>query len=221
VQVPTVSVRGEATIRTEPDEAIVRITLTKLDPSASAALTDVATRSQALAEVLDELGIDRRQRSTGGVTIHEEFDHTKRGRRSLGHRAASMLSVRLTDTDLLGRLIMRTTAAVDARIEGPSWRVSATNPAWLQAASQAAANARQKAEAYAAGVDARLGSLIALSEPEDGSGGGPFRMAVAASAPPGDLDVEPGEQQVTAVIRGTFELERKRGTTAGRRAGRG
>jgi uncharacterized protein YggE len=218
---PTVRVRGQAAIRTEPDEAIVWITLTKLDPSVSAALTDVAERSQALADLLDELAIDRRQRSTGGVTVREEFDRTKSGRRSLGHRAASMMSVRLTDTELIGRLITRATTAVDARIEGPSWQISRANPARLQAATQAAANARQKAEAYAAGVEARLGRVIALSEEEGGYGSGRFPMAVAASAPPPDLDVEAGEQDVTAAIEATFELEPEGGATAGRRAARG
>jgi uncharacterized protein YggE len=204
---PTVSVRGEAAIRTQPDEAFVWITLTALDSSAATALTDVATRSQALAELLDELAIDRRDRSTTGVTVREEFDHTSQGRRSLGHRSAETVSVRLTDGELIGRAIMRATDELDARIDGLSWRVSRDNPVWLEAARQAAANARRKAQAYATGVDARLGRLIALSEFERAEGRGRLPMAaVAASSGPPDLSVEAGDQEVAAAIRGTFAL---------------
>jgi hypothetical protein len=36
------------------------------------------------------------------VTVGEDFDDTNRGRRSLGHRATASMSVRLTDSELIG-----------------------------------------------------------------------------------------------------------------------
>jgi len=202
---PTVTVLGEAAIRTEPDEAIVWITLSTIDPSPGPALATVAKRSEALDRILDELAIARADRSTTGVTVTEEFDHTKDGRVSLGHRALATMSVRLADADVIGHLIMRASDELDARIAGPSWRISASNPAWLQAATRAAASARARAAAYAAGVDARLGTLIALSEPEHGHG---MRMPLAARAGTGpDMHVEAGEQEVVATVSATFTLE--------------
>jgi uncharacterized protein YggE len=205
---PTVTAVGEAAIRTEPDEAIVWITLSMVDASPGPALADVAKRSDALAAMLDELGIARQDRSTTGVTVSEEFDHTEQGRRLLGHRAVASMSVRLTDTDKIGRLIMRASDELDARIAGPSWRISASNPAWLEAATQAAARAKAKAAAYAAGVDARLGALLALSESEQGLGMVRPRaaLAVLSSAGP-DMPVEGGEQEVIAAVNATFALD--------------
>jgi uncharacterized protein YggE len=200
---PTVTVLGEAAIRTEPDEAIVWITLSKIDASPGSALADVAKRTEALAQMLDELAIPRPDRSTSGVTVAEEFDHTKEGRRSLGHRAQSSVLVRLADSDLIGSLIMRATEELEARISGPSWRISASNPAWLEAATQAAASAKAKAVAYAAGVDASLGALVSLSEPEHHRA-----MALSARAASGpDMHVEAGQQEVMAAITATFALE--------------
>jgi hypothetical protein len=205
---PTVTVLGEAAIRTEPDEAILWITLSTVDASPGPALADVAKRSEALGAMLDALAIARQDRSTTGVTVSEEFDHTKEGRRSLGHRAAASMSVRLTDTDTIGRLIMRASDELDARIAGPSWRISTSNPAWLEAATQAAGRAKAKAAAYAAGVDARLGPLIALSEPEHGPGMIRPLAARARASPPGpDMPVEGGEQEVVAAVNATFALE--------------
>ena len=49
---PTVSVVGEARIRTEPDEAFVWITLSALHDAPGPALADVAQRSTSLAAML-------------------------------------------------------------------------------------------------------------------------------------------------------------------------
>jgi uncharacterized protein YggE len=204
----TVTVLGEAVIRTEPDEAILWITLSRVDSSPGPALADVAKQSNALAEMLDALAIARQDRSTTGVTVSEEFDHTQEGRRSLGHRATASMSVRLTDTDTIGRLMMRASDELNARIAGPIWRVSTSNPAWLEAASQAAERAKAKAAAYAAGVDVRLGALIALSEPDLGPGTMRPLAARGRAGPPGpDMPIEGGEQEVIATISATFALE--------------
>jgi hypothetical protein len=202
----TVTVVGEAAIRTEPDEAFVWVTLSAVDQSPGPALADVAKRSDALAALLDELGVGRAHRSTTGVTVAEDFDHTPQGRRPLGHRAVGGVLVRLTDMDLIGRIVMRASDELDARIDGPRWRVSPANPVWLEAATQASANAKAKAAAYAAGVDARLGRLISLSEPEHGYRG-MFQPVARAAAKGPDMHVEAGEQEVAASIQATFCLE--------------
>jgi hypothetical protein len=202
---PTVSVVGEAAIRTQPDQAFLSITLSTLHESPGPALADVAKRSQSLAIILNELGIPPADRSTTGVTVAEEFDHTDEGRVSRGHRAVASMSVRLADTELIGKVLMRSSGELDARIAGPSWRVSQNHPALLEAASQAAANARAKATAYAAGVDARLGPLLKLSEPDNDGYGVP--QAARAGFGDSDMRVDAGQQEVTASIHATFQLE--------------
>lgn len=201
----TVMVVGSASVRTEPDEAFVFLTITKTESAAGSALIDVARRGDALTAVLDELEVPTEDRSTTGITVNEEFDHTKEGRRTLGYRAATTLSVRLADMKLIGTLVMRCTEELDARIAGPSWRVSPDNAAWLDAASRAASNARDKAAAYAAGLGQKLGPLLALAEPTDvvmPRRSGSFRAASAG----GDVPIETAEQEVTATIRATFAL---------------
>jgi hypothetical protein len=139
---PTVTVTGEAAIRTEPDEAIVWITLSATETSPGPALADVAGRSEALVQMLDEFGIARQDRSTTGITVSEEFEHTNDGRRSLGHQALASMLVRLADTETIGRLIMRATDELDARIAGPRWRIALGNPVRLEAATRAAEHAK-------------------------------------------------------------------------------
>lgn len=207
ISTPVVAVVGEAVLRAEPDEAMVLVTLSALEDAPGPALADVARRSDALMALLDELSIDRSDRSTTGVSVREEFDHTTEGRRSLGHRAASTVAVRLTDLELIGRLVTRATTELGARVDGPRWQIAADNPVRLEAARQAAADGRRKAQAYAEGVGGQLGGLLRLAEP--GSAvfprrSGPRLQPLSAAA--GDLPVEPGEQEVTAVIEVTFAL---------------
>jgi uncharacterized protein YggE len=205
---PTVSVLGEAAVRAEPDEAVVFVTLSALEASPGPALQDVARRGDELLALLDELSIARSDRSTTGVSVHEEFDHTKGDRCSLGHRAASTVAVRLTDLELIGRLITRATTELDAQVDGPRWQVAPENPVRLQAAREAAAAGQRKAQAYAEGVGARLGPLLGLAEPASGhrlrpAGGG---WAAAARTAGHDMPIEPGAQEVTAAIEVTFAL---------------
>jgi hypothetical protein len=204
---PIVSVVGNAVLRTEPDEAMVVVILSALKDAPGPALEDVARRIEALVALLDELGIASSDRSTTGISVHEDFDHTQEGRRSLGHRAASAIAVRLTDLDLIGRLVTRATTELHARVDGPRWQIAAENPIRLEAARQAAADGQRKARAYAEGVGARLGALIRLAEPEAAKyfprRGGLIPLAAASTA---DMPVEPGEQEIAATIEVTFAL---------------
>lgn len=206
--IPTVTVRGDAVLRVAPDEALISVNLSALEDAPGPALSDVSARSEALVALLDELGVARADRSTTGVTVYEAFDYKKDGsRRSLGHRASASVSVRVTDPEVLGRLMTQATAKLAARIDGPNWRVAADNPAWLEAARQAAADGRRKAEAYAAGVGAKLGRPIQLSEPGTEGAWRAEAAHVAYSAPEPSMPVEAGEREVAASINVTFALD--------------
>lgn len=114
--------------------------------------------------------------------------------------------MRLTDLELIGRLVTRATTELGARVDGPRWQIAPENPVRLEAARQAAADGQRKAQAYAEGVGAQLGALVGLVEPEMSRmhrrGGGMIK-ALAAS---GGMPIEPGEHEVTAAIEVTFAL---------------
>jgi uncharacterized protein YggE len=125
----------------------------------------------------------------------------------MGHRALSRVSVRLSDPEVIGQLISRATTDLAAQIDGPRWLVSHDNPVRLDAARQAAADARRKAQAYGEGVGAKLGQLVRLSEPDVSYSGRAHLFADAAMGPEPPPPVEQGEQEVTASIEATFTLE--------------
>jgi uncharacterized protein YggE len=95
VEGATVTVRGEASMRADPDEALLLITLSEVEHSSGRALADVGRRTEALRGLLDEVGVAAEDRSTSGVSVEEEFDtSSSRGRRLIGRRATAGVELR-------------------------------------------------------------------------------------------------------------------------------
>lgn len=198
----TVTVRGEAVLRTTPDEALLSITINAVDSTPGGALADVAARGEKLVSILDELGIPAADRATAGVSVGEDVEHTQEGRRSMGHRASARTVIRTVDPELIGRLIERATGDLAAQVDGPRWRIAQANPVRLLAATEAAADGYRKAQAYAEGVDATIGPPLALVEADAHT-----EPAIrAASSHVKRMPIEAGEQEVSAAVYLTFAL---------------
>jgi uncharacterized protein len=207
----TITTQGEATVRVAPDEADVWITLSAVAAAPSVALADVTDRSEGLVALLDELGVATKDRSIGGVSIQEEVEHTQQGRRSLGHRATARASIRATDATLIGRLIADAAERVQAQVSGPHWQVSLGNPARLEAAHGASADAKRKAEAFAEGLGVRLGGVLRVVENAENHRvlrQGARRTALrAAAGQEAVVPIEAGEHDVTSSVEVSFALD--------------
>ncbi len=204
----TVTAQGDAIVPGTPDEGIWDVVIDALDASADVALVEVGRRSTELGTLLDELGVPPQRRSTTGVSVREEFDYTDGRQTHRGFRASNVLTIRLTDPAVAGRLIQGAIDRAGAQVAGPRWWIAPDNPARVEACRQAAAEAKRKAEAYADALGLRLGAVVEIREP---SAAGPSPrvrmapMAMGASAPP--LDVDPGELSVDAQVEVTYRLE--------------
>lgn len=184
--------------------ALLWITLEAFEQSPGKALGDVARRAEALGVLLDELGVPEADRSTAGVSLAEEFDPPMRGNRGLGHRATARIAVHLADPEVIGTAISRASQELRASIDGPHWFVTPANPARLEAAREAAADARSKAQAYADGVGVTLDGPMSLVEPDTATPVGIDKVSAAADS--GDMPADVEEYEVRATIDATFAL---------------
>jgi uncharacterized protein YggE len=205
----TVTARGDAVVPGTPDEGIWTIEVSALYATPDAALGDVGERSSRLDALLDELGVPKEKRSTTGVTVREEFDYVEGKQVHRGFRAENLLTVRLQDATVAGRLIQGATQQAQANVRGPAWRIAPDNPARLEACRRAALAARRKAEAYAEALGLRLGPVAEVREPATGATPLPRPAAAgvlrAAAVEPA-VDVDPGELSVESQVEVTFEL---------------
>ena len=204
----TLTVRGHAAVPGVPDEATVALELSALRPSADAAYSEVAQRSEALAAVCDQLGIDPSARSTAGLSVGPHVEYVDGREQHRGYRAANRMLVRLEDPALVARLLQEAVGQADARVEGPWWRIRLDNPAHAEARRLAAEDARRRAETYASALGVCVGALETVAEPSIRAVGPvPVARTFAAMESAPTIDVDPGEQLVSAAVDVTFVLE--------------
>jgi uncharacterized protein YggE len=139
--------------------------------------------------------------------VHDEW----RGSRVVGCRASEDVVLRLDDVGALEEVLGALVRSEPAGLSGPSWALSDPTTARRTAQERAVADARDRAEGYAAALGGRLGALLRLSEaPEHGV---PVArdvrmMAARAEAAPDvrELGLEPEPVRVTAHCTTTWEL---------------
>ncbi len=203
----TITVRGRGATTVAPDEVTVGLTVEALRKSAAEAFAEATRLAQEVVALCDELDIGEDRRTTSRVTLAEDGEHTNRGWQHRGYRASSRLAVRLDDGELASRLVTEAAERVDLRIDGPAWRVALDNPGHADARRLAAADARRKAEEYAAALGGRVGAIASVDEPETKPAvGGVAPVAFRAVADAG-MPVEAGERELVAELDVTFQLE--------------
>jgi uncharacterized protein YggE len=126
-----------------------------------------------------------------------------------GYRATNHVVVRLDAAEMAGRLMNEAVTRAQARVNGPRWRFKLENPARAEACRQAAADARRKAEAYAAALGMRLGPVLRVAESGADSGGEAAALPPMIREGPGpsDMQIEAGRLDVAATVEVTFALE--------------
>ena len=110
------------------------------------------------------------------------------------------------DAELASRLLSEAAARLEARIDGPAWRVAHDNPGHSEARRRAARDARAKAEEYAEALGGRVGALVSVAEPGSGPSIPQPRMYAVHQEISG-MPLEAGEHELVAEIDVTFQLE--------------
>ena len=141
------------------------------------------------------------------LSVHDQW----RGNRVVGCRATEDLTLRLDDVSALEEVLAALVASEPATLNGPNWQLRKPVTARRAAQERAVADARDRAEGYAAALGGTLGPLRRLSEAPD-HGGGPRDMRMMAAraemAAPDvrELGLEPEPVRVTAHCTTTWEL---------------
>ena len=202
----TISVRGTGTVTAQPDDVTVGLGVEALRPSAAEAFAEATRLAEAVVALCDELGVAPASRTTSQVSLDEHGEHTDAGWQHRGYRASTRVAARLTDAALASRLVSEAAARLEARIDGPVWRVSRDNPAHAEARRRAAADARSRAEEYVAALGGRLGAIVSIAEPGTGPPA-PQLRAFALAHEISSMPLEAGEHDVVAELDVTFQLE--------------
>jgi len=202
----TISVSGTGSISVEPDTAVVNLGIQGTAPTGAEALGQVNTDATALTEALVAAGIAEDDIQTSGLSLYSTTGDD--GSSITGYNASLTVNVTVRDIEAVGPTIdaAQQAGGEGFTIGGVSFSFSDPESVLEQARIDALANARAKAEQYAAAAGVQLGTIVSISE---GTSSPPILYAAAdmAAAPESGPPISPGQLDLTIDISVTFAID--------------
>lgn len=219
-QAATVTVFGQGTVRAVPDLIVLAIGVECRASTVGQAYEQAGRRVSAIMETLREDGVAETDITTGVLSVRSDIAWHDGVSRITGYIAGSGLRVALPQAGpgvrsalrAPGEIIAHAVAAGgdDARLGG--LQHTFTDPTrWLsRARDDAWDDALDKARQYARRAARELGSVLEITEdtatPAPRAPQEPGAVRMVASSSPAAVPVESGEQEVSAVLRVTWQL---------------
>lgn len=197
-----ITVTGTAQVFASPDEATVRLGVLQQATTAQEAQSKANAVIQKLLTSLQGLGITKENIQTSRMSLQPVYSQPRPGEnpRVSAYQAMNVLTVRLTDFDLVGKVIDAGTAAGVNNVEGIDFRLRNSRGPRAAAYREAVADARAKADAIAQALGVKITGVYDVQA--DTGGFQPYmktmdaRMEMAAAGTP----VEPGQMEVSVNV---------------------
>lgn len=203
-----ITVTGSAEAQAVPDLATITAGVETRADTAAGALSANSEAMTGVLAALDASGVARRDVQTSQLSISPVYEPYREGapeaQKIAGYEAANMVTIRVRDVARLGETVDAVTQAGANRIYGISFDVSDPKEALETARRDAVADARARAELFAAAAGVTLGPVVTIRETVNAPG--PIMMraeAMADSAPP----VERGTVALQAQVEIVYGLE--------------
>jgi uncharacterized protein len=196
-----ITVTGTGEVRETPDRASLTFGIQTEAETADKALAANSAATRRLITALKATGVEAKDLKTEHLDVSPRWDVDKVAE-SRGYQANSTVTVSNQPLDRASRLSDVAVNAGADTVSGPSLRVADTKAEYRRALERAFEDAREKAETLAAAAGASIGKVTAIAE---GSQPQPY-FATELRAADAKAPIEPGSEQVTAVVTVTFAL---------------
>ncbi len=202
--VRSVAVTGHGTVKVRPDVAQVYMGVRSNDPDASVVYSTLETKSTALVDSLQGLGIAEEDIQTSGLNIYPNIDENQIS----SYQGNVDVSVTVRDLARIGELLDGVQAFVDPELTlgGISFSYAEPETVLAEARTAAVANARLRAEQFATAADGGVGEVLEIVEssvPTTFFAADRSSFDEAAGA---EIAIEPGSQELAVDVTVVFEL---------------
>ncbi len=207
-----ISVSGTGEVKTKPDMAVVNTGVTTEAPTAQEALSKNNAAMTAVIGALKTAGIAEDDIQTSNFSVSPQYPPYQPNQttapRISGYQVSNQVTARVKNLAKLGSILDTLVRAGSNQISGISFDVDEPKPFLDDARKKAVADARAKAELYAAAAGVTLGRVVQISE----SGGiimppqPMFRAAAMDGAAP-SVPVAAGQQTLSASVSVTYEIQ--------------
>jgi uncharacterized protein len=205
---PLVTVRGEAQLEGPPDLATLALTLHASGDSAERTRSQLAEGSAAVTQLLQQFEAALERSSTSGLHVSPVFNRRSPARIT-GYQGTFTTQIVVADFDSLSPLVLALTALPNSQIDGPWWSLRPDNQMFRDARLAAIADARRRADDYAAAFGTTLADLVEVSDTNAGFGGvrEMRAFAMAKGADDASFEFEPAVQTVSGQVTVRFSLK--------------
>jgi uncharacterized protein len=196
-----ITVTGMGVVRTVPDRAEISFGVVTQGRTASQALAANDTAIQRVVAALSGAGIAAADIQTRSFSVSPRYSED--GEEILGYTAQNTVAAQLRNLDRAGAVIDAAVAAGANQVYGPSLSRSDTGELYRNALRAGVADARAKAQVIAGAAGVSLGAVVGVVEqvasplPEQGD---------ARAAPAAGAAIEPGTQDIQAIVVVTFAV---------------
>ena len=206
-----VQVSGRGTTTGTPDLAEIRLSVSVTADTVADAWNTAAEAMQDVRDSLTDNKVQEKDINTYRIGIRPKIEYGPDGEMQTGYTASNTLNVTVRDAETVGTVL---DAAVVAggdyiRLDRFDFQFSDTDAMEQEARQAAIQNMEDKAAQIAESSGRTLGDLKLISEfPTAGIGGGSFEFAAAQLSRGYDTPVSIGEETVSVVVYGVYELGR-------------
>ena len=201
----TIVVGGHGEVRVTPDTAIVTIGAMTSGLTARKALDANNKAMAAIMASLKSAGIEDKDIQTSGFSVGPRYDYgqnnTGQPPKVVGYDVNNSVTVMVRKLDSLGKVLDTAVSEGSNVLNGVSFTLADPEPKRDDARKLAVADARRKAELYAAAASVALGNVITISEAGGYQPPIPvYAKTMAADGKEAAVPVAAGEQIVTADV---------------------
>jgi uncharacterized protein len=212
----TISIDGTGEVRAAPDMATITSGVTTQGATAREALDANTAAMTTLVDALKEAGIEPRDIQTSGFSVNPDYVYSDerdangytRPPKINGYQVMNTVTVAVRDLATLGTILDESVTVGANTINGVSFSVADPSELFNEARRAAFADAREKAELYAAAADSSLDELVSISESQSFNLPQPMPMyAMRADAAAAPVPVEAGELSFSINVTVQWELD--------------
>jgi uncharacterized protein len=204
---PLVTVRGEARLEGPPDLATLTLTLHASGDSAERTRSQLAAGSTAVSQLLQRFEAAIERFSTSALHVSPVFNR-RTPAKITGYQGSFSTQIVVADLESLSPLVLALTELHNCQIDGPWWSLRPDNPMFRNVRLSAIADARRRADDYAAAFGTAVANLVEVSDLDSGfTGVREMRaFAMAREADDAAFDFQPASQTVSGQVTVRFSL---------------
>lgn len=206
----TISVTGEATMQLEPNMAEVRIGVVSEGRDVRAIKADNDKRLRAIFDVLERVGVKKKDIKTSNVQISPVYEYTSGRRNLVKYQMSNYITVTITNLSTIEAVINEAVENGGNTLDNISFSHSDEDKLRDSLRVQAARNARIRAETLTGALDAkvvRVSSIKANASPNGFVVRGSRATSSMIVSQDASTPVGTGTLDLSATVDVIFEIE--------------